>query len=71
LLAGQVRHAFTHFDLELSVLAAAGLGFDVAGGIWCPPDGLADHPLPTVMRKVADHARRALDAPAPAAKPAV
>lgn len=63
-LAGQVRHTFTHFDLELTVLAAIGFEPAMADGIWCLPDGLADHALPTVMRKVADHARRALDAPA-------
>jgi A/G-specific adenine glycosylase len=55
-LPGIVRHTFTHFHLELTVLAgriAKGDGFD---GVWCPPGRLSDHPLPTLMKKVARHA---------------
>jgi len=59
-LDGGVRHAFTHFALELTILAATGLDRVCAPGIWCPIDRLSDHALPTVMRKVVSHARREL-----------
>jgi len=51
-LPGVVRHTFTHFHLELMVLAADtdGEGVD---GVWSPVDGLSNHALPTVMKKVA------------------
>jgi A/G-specific adenine glycosylase len=62
-LAGSVRHVFTHFELELTVLAATGLVPGLAEGIWCQPEGFDAHALPTVMRKVADHALRALAQP--------
>lgn len=63
-LAGGVRHVFTHFELELSVLAASGLAPGIVDGLWCRPAELGAHPLPTVMRKVIDHAARALARPA-------
>jgi A/G-specific adenine glycosylase len=28
-----------------------------ADGIWCPPDRLGDHALPTVMKKIVRHAQ--------------
>ena len=55
-LPGVIRHTFTHFHLELAVIA----GFSEVGlnntGLWCPLDKLADYALPTVMKKVARHA---------------
>jgi A/G-specific adenine glycosylase len=51
-----VRHTFTHFQLELGVLAAQIDGVAPAEGVWCPPERLGDHALPTVMKKVARHA---------------
>ncbi|MDP6573350.1 MAG: A/G-specific adenine glycosylase [Rhodospirillales bacterium] len=55
---GVVRHTFTHFHLELTVLAARvnGGGDGNHGGVWCPLGRLSDHALPTVMKKVARHA---------------
>ena len=53
---GVVRHTFTHFHLELTVLAARVSGAGNGGGIWCSPERLSDHALPTVMKKVARHA---------------
>jgi A/G-specific adenine glycosylase len=55
---GLVRHTFTHFHLELSILksrvpAEAPLP-DAC--VWSSIDGFADHALPTVMKKVANHA---------------
>jgi len=59
LLPGIVRHTFTHFHLELTVLAArvnsAGDNDD-NGGVWCAPERLSEHALPTVMKKVTRHA---------------
>lgn len=56
-LAGAVRHTFTHFHLELVVLAGrAGAGRESAPGFWVPVDRLGEHALPSVMRKVVRHA---------------
>ena len=53
-LPGIVRHGFTHFELELRVFA----GRARAGqkGVWCPIDRLSEMALPTLMKKVANHA---------------
>jgi A/G-specific adenine glycosylase len=52
-LPGLVRHTFTHFHLELIVLA----GHKAKGaGLWSPLDKLSDHALPNLMKKVARHA---------------
>ena len=59
-LEGVVRHTFTHFHLELMVLAAAVKGRAPKGALWCPPARFSDHALPTVMKKVARHAAGAL-----------
>ena len=62
-LDGVVSHTFTHFHLQLVVLAArAGEGPGNGGGkggVWCPPGRFSDHALPTVMKKVARHAQGA------------
>jgi len=55
-LPGVVRHTFTHFHLELTVLAARAPGGPKGGGVWCAVERLSDHALPTVMKKVARHA---------------
>jgi len=57
-LSGTVRHGFTHFLLELVIVAGAG----VADGIWSQVEQLGDHALPTLMKKVARHAIAALAA---------
>lgn len=52
-LPGTVVHVFTHFRLELRLLAAkAKPGMDVGIGYWCPIDRLDSEPLPSLMRKV-------------------
>jgi A/G-specific adenine glycosylase len=64
---GLVRHGFTHFDLELAVLAARVANDGAAAaGEWAPLDRLGDHALPTCMRKVVAHA---LDEGLPLAAP--
>jgi A/G-specific adenine glycosylase len=52
MLPGLVRHGFTHFVLELAIMTGSG----VADGIWSRIDRLDEHPLPTLMKKVARHA---------------
>lgn len=49
---GLVRHTFTHFHLELTVLAARIEATDGIDGVWCPTDRFGDYALPTVMKKV-------------------
>ncbi|MFY9655438.1 MAG: A/G-specific adenine glycosylase [Methylocystis sp.] len=52
---GAVRHVFTHFSLELAVFVAdGGAG---AQGLWTATALLPRQALPTLMRKVAVHAR--------------
>lgn len=57
-LPGLVRHVFTHFELELTVLAAeVPAGTSAPGGtFWVPIDRLVEHALPSVMKKVVRHA---------------
>lgn len=55
-LTGLVRHTFSHFHLELTVMAARVGDGAVARGFWCPVDDLGGQALPSVMRKVARHA---------------
>ncbi len=53
-LPGVVLHGFTHFELELAVLAGrVGKG---QPGTWCAIDRLSEMALPTLMKKVARHA---------------
>ena len=63
-LPGPVRHGFTHFRLELDVLAGRvddGNGDWDADGVWCAPDRFSDYALPSLMRKLAAHALKALN----------
>lgn len=53
-LPGKVRHTFTHFHLELGIVAgrAASDQPAPAGSRWVALDRLGDHALPSVMKKV-------------------
>jgi A/G-specific adenine glycosylase len=55
-LPGMVRHTFTHFHLELTVMVARVDGTAVADGVWVTPDMFGVYALPSLMRKVAHHA---------------
>jgi A/G-specific adenine glycosylase len=63
-LPGIVRHGFTHFELELAVFAGkVGEAIEIANVVneghalrWCRLDRLSDYALPTVMKKVVEHA---------------
>ena len=55
-LDGTVRHTFTHFHLELDVVAGVLGALDdhaSAGAVWADPDEFDRLALPTVMKKVA------------------
>lgn len=56
LLPGLVRHTFTHFHLEVRLVAGRTGPNPLARGIWCPLDQLGDQALPTIMRKLVRHA---------------
>jgi A/G-specific adenine glycosylase len=59
-LPGMVRHTFTHFHLELSILATrVDEKESPTGAIWSTPDRLGEHALPTVMKKVVNLALKA------------
>ncbi|SCA57387.1 A/G-specific adenine glycosylase [Candidatus Terasakiella magnetica] len=55
-LEGGVRHTFTHFHLELTVLSGRVNGNPPVNGVWVLPEDLKDHALPTLMKKVSKHA---------------
>jgi A/G-specific adenine glycosylase len=55
-LPGRVDHGFTHFRLELIVLAARVRKNARADGVWVMPEALGDHALPTLTKKVVRHA---------------
>ena len=61
-LEGSVEHVFTHFSLSLVVFAARAPADAPApeGHRWTPADRLDGEALPSVMRKVAEHAGLAL-----------
>jgi len=54
-LDGVVRHGFTHFEIEMTVMAGRALS-RAPGGVWSQVDRLSDHALPTLMKKVVRHA---------------
>ena len=56
-LPGLVRHTFTHFTLELAVIAARVGAMAAAAGLWTQPQDFAAQALPTVMKKVVRLAR--------------
>ena len=59
-LPGIVRHTFTHFHLELSILATrVPVAESPADAIWSTPDRLGEHALPTVMKKIVNLALKA------------
>ena len=60
-IPGTVRHTFTHFRLELGLMAARAPRGAAVDGIWCPVERLGVQALPSVMRKVAAQALRHLD----------
>lgn len=58
LLPGTVQHTFTHFHLEIAVLAGRVGRAAAPDAIWSHPGDLGGQALPTVMKKIARHALR-------------
>jgi A/G-specific adenine glycosylase len=57
-LPGTVRHGFTHFRLDLTILA--GTTEAPPEGIWATPEEFKDHAMPTLTKKVVKHAMSVL-----------
>ncbi len=57
LLPGTVRHEFSHFRLELKVVAAKTRGRTsvLENAVWCPPERFGYYALPSAMHKLARH----------------
>ncbi len=53
---GVVRHGFTHFELEIEVYRADVAKRPKFPGTWVSSDKLREVALPTVMRKIVEHA---------------
>jgi A/G-specific adenine glycosylase len=62
-LPGVVQHGFTHFRIDLTILA--GITNRPPEGIWARPEQFKDHAFPTLTKKVVKHALSALDSPSP------
>lgn len=56
-LPGIVEHVFTHFQLELAVVAGKAGKPDLVEGVWCKPEALDRQALPSIMRKIVRHAQ--------------
>jgi A/G-specific adenine glycosylase len=61
-LPGVVRHGFTHFELEIVILAGT-VRQGGGDGVWVALDRLGDHALPALMKKVVAHALKHLAPP--------
>jgi A/G-specific adenine glycosylase len=57
-LPGTVQHGFTHFRLELALLA--GVTSEPIAGIWAKPAEFKDQAFPTLTKKLVNHALSAL-----------
>lgn len=55
-LPGVINHTFSHFHLQLSLIAGHARSPELALGLWCPLTELDAQALPTIMRKVIHHA---------------
>jgi A/G-specific adenine glycosylase len=51
-LPGVVEHGFTHFDIDLIVLAGRVGRAEAPPGLWAPPGEFHAHALPTLTKKV-------------------
>jgi len=63
-LPGAVHHGFTHFPLDLTILAGVihQPRVDIPGGIWARPEQFKDYAFPTLTKKVVKHALSVLPA---------
>ena len=58
LLPGTVQHGFTHFRIELAIMA--GSVTNPPDGIWARPEQFGEHAFPTLTKKLVSHAISAL-----------
>ena len=58
-LPGAVQHGFTHFRLEMAVLA--GTTAESFPGLWARPGEFKDYALPTLTTRLVNYARTALE----------
>ena len=58
-LPGTVQHGFTHFRLELALIA--GTTAEPLPGLWAKPDDFKDYALPTLTKKLVNYARSAVE----------
>ncbi|MGE5270995.1 MAG: A/G-specific adenine glycosylase [Thiohalocapsa sp.] len=61
-LPGSVSHGFTHFRLDLALLA--GTTSEAIAGVWATPQEFTDYAFPTLTRKLVKYALSALARPA-------
>ena len=54
-LSGTIRHNFTHFHLELTVLSGHAFSKQEGLDVWIRPENFTDYALPTLMKKIAKH----------------
>lgn len=57
-IAGTVHHTFSHFDLELKVIAGTVAKTGNIAGHWVKPEHFDQEALPSVMRKVIRHMQK-------------
>jgi A/G-specific adenine glycosylase len=62
-LPGIVQHGFTHFRIDLTILA--GTTNSPPDGIWARPEQFKDYAFPTLTKKVVKHALSVLDTNSP------
>ena len=55
-MPGRITHIFTHFTLEASVAMATTTRKPAGAGVWVPHEKLDKEALPTVMKKIINHA---------------
>ncbi len=55
-LPGTVKHTFTHFHLQITVLVGQADHALPNDGYWSKPAQFGDYALPTIMKKIAAHA---------------
>ena len=61
ILPGVVRHTFTHFHLEIKVIRLElEEMINLQEGQWCAIDEMNQYALPTVMKKIFEHAQQPL-----------
>jgi A/G-specific adenine glycosylase len=60
-LPGTVQHGFTHFRLDLALLA--GTTTEPIAGIWAKPEDFKDYAFPTLTKKLVKYALSALEPP--------